>query len=182
MLRRRRERSLLDEVHDALIGGVEILWADASVIFLPRKTLLVGAALIEGRHVGVEAGDDLDDVEAFGLAVLREGLELIGKMKAFGQAHPPGVAEPEEGLAVSVLEIAAVVGNAHGPVQVQRVFTSVCDDFHGAIDAAKASIRCVRAFGTEAVGSDGGRGVTDFPALPTRPESGGRGALYHSDR
>ena len=66
-----------------------------------------GAVVIHG-FVREHLDDDrLHDVEAFGLAVGEVGFDLVAV--EFLDEQPAGVAEPEERLAVGVLEIAAVL-------------------------------------------------------------------------
>ena len=55
------------------------------VVRLPREPGLVGAALVEGGHIGIEPGDDLDDVEALRAAVGGEGLEIVGPFEPLRQ-------------------------------------------------------------------------------------------------
>jgi hypothetical protein len=97
-----------DQVLDAEVGHIEVRGVDARVIPFPRKASFVSAAGVESRHIGVEAGDDLNHGEAFSGAVGGELLEVSGPLESLAEAHPPGIGEPEERGTVSVLEVTPV--------------------------------------------------------------------------
>ncbi len=148
----------LDAGHEALVcqigepkvGPVEVLRANPAEVLDPGESGLVPAAWVEGRHVAVQSSHDLDDREALRFAVLGKGSYLLGPLEAFAQAHPPGVAKPEERRAVGMLEMPPVACNADRPVPIERVVALVGNDFYltGHLVQALIVTRCA--------GRDGG--------------------------
>src|SRR5690349_19158297 len=116
-----RDDPLIGEVLQALIRFVEVGRSYLPVILLPRKARLVAAALIESAHVGIQPGHDLHDIEAFILAVGSESFEFLRPVQALAQAHPPGVAQPEERRAVEMLEMPTIGRDANRAVPVERI-------------------------------------------------------------
>ena len=76
--------------------------------FVPGKSGFISAAGIEGGHIGVKAGDDLNHGEAFGGAVGGEFLKVDRPLESLTETHPPGVGEPEERRSILVLEVTPV--------------------------------------------------------------------------
>ena len=107
--------ALIDQVQETLVGFVEVFGPDAGVVLFPREARLVGPSRVEGRHVGVQPGDDLDHVEAFGLPIGGKLLKLRGPMEPLAEPHPPGIGQPEKRRAVQVLEMPAGRRRREGP-------------------------------------------------------------------
>ena len=165
-----RRQPLLDEVLDAPVGSIEVFRPDACVKFFPRLPGIAEAAFVERRHVRIKPGDDLDDGEALVAPVGGELLKFLGPLEPFHQAHPPGVAKPEERRAIRVGEMAAVIGHANRPVTEERVGAGVRRDDDFAPDAVQRRVGRIVALGAVAVRAHQRRGVTHAPGFPARPE------------
>jgi len=124
-------------------------------------------------HVGIEARDDLNDVEAFKLPVRGELLKIFGPTKSMAEAHPPGVAEPEEGGAVGILEMAVIGSDLDEAVLVERMIACVGLELDGALGIVEVGVRAVGAFELPAVDTGVGGGVADAPGLLSGPECRG---------
>ncbi len=96
-------------------------------------------------HVGIEAGHDLDDGETLRFPIRRQSGELVGKVEAMTEAHPPGVAEPKEGGSVRMLEMTSVARNANGTVLEERVVPLVLGDLDTSLDPVQPLVGRVRA-------------------------------------
>ena len=142
-----RHQADVDEILDAPVGEVEVGGVDPREVLVPRESGLVGGARFEAQHIGIQSGDDLDDVEAFFDAIQRERLEVTGPVQALAEAHPPGVGQPEEGRAVGELEVALVVGDAHRAVLQQRIRAAIGRDLECAVQAVQVGIAVVGADG-----------------------------------
>ena len=87
---------------------------------MQRYRRRVRPARLEHRFVWIRSADDLDDVEALRGAIGAEFAEAL-HVDPLAEPLPPGVAEPEEGRAVGVLEMAAIGRDAHGAAADERV-------------------------------------------------------------
>ena len=165
-------QAVIGKMLDADIGHVKILGIDGGVVAIPRVAGFVGAALVEGLHVGIEAGHDLHHGETLLQAIGSEGLEAVGPAETLAQAHPPSVAEPEEGRAVGVLEVALIVGDSEHAMLVVRVVAAVSLHAQGALLIVQIGIGAVAADGANVVQARHGRVVAESPCRPAGPESG----------
>ena len=163
-------QALLDQIPQPLVGRVEIFRPHAGVLGLPREALLVGPARIEGRHVGIEAGDDLDDGEAFFRPVRGEALDIGRPVQPVAESHPPGVAEPEKRRAVAMFQKAMVRRNPQGAVEIEGVGSGVRDHLDRAGDAVEAGILRMGTLAAEAVRAGDRGGIPDFPDIAAVPE------------
>jgi hypothetical protein len=167
----------LDEMGEAPICGVEVLGSDAGVLRFPWKTGLVRPARIEWRHVGVKTGYDLNDVKPFRFSVRRQRLEFLWEMQPMAQAHPPRVAEPEEGRPVEMLERAARGGDAERAMRIQRVYTGVWLHHDRAGDAMQASVGGIGGVAAKGMRAGSRRCVAHFPDVFAGPECGDTGVF-----
>jgi len=143
---------------------------DAEVARLVGLPALVLPARLEGPLVRVRAADYLDEREALGLAVGGQFLEALPG-QALAQALPPGVAEPEEGRAVGVDEVAAVRAHPQRAVAIERVVAPVGDHLEFALDAVEPGVGPVGTLGPPGHLADLARGVAEAPTVPARPEA-----------
>src|SRR5438477_1526044 len=135
-----RRETFIDQITEALVCRIEIVRPNPRVIGLPRVARLIRAARIERKHVGIKAGYDLDNIEAFGSPVCGEFLKLLGPAQPMAEAHPPGVAQPEEWRAVGVLEVSFVWRDSDLAVAKQRVLSAVCADLECALNSVQTRI------------------------------------------
>jgi len=114
-------------------------------------------------HVRIQPRNDLDHVEALGLAIGGELLELVRPMEPLAQPHPPGIAQPEERRAIEVLEMPLVHRDANRPVNVERVFSRVFLNVHRAGKAVQSLVAGLGTNAVPAVRARERRGVANLP-------------------
>ena len=148
----------------------EVGRVDPAEILRPRETGLVHAALVVPVHVGVEPSDDLDDRKALGDPVGGQLLEIGGPAQPLGEAHPPGVGQPEERRAVRMFQVAAIGGHAQEAAAQQRVVAGVARDHERAGLPVQVGVARVRADGAIGVLPDLPRGETHAPRLIAGPK------------
>ena len=165
---------LLDQLENAAVRQVKILRADAGVVGFPGEAGLVGAARVEGRHVRIQAGDDLNHGKALGTPVVGQLLKLVRPVQPVTEPHPPRVAEPEERRAVGVFKVPPVGRHADRAVPVQRVLAAIGLNVQRAFDAVQARILRITARGAPAMQARLRRRVTDFPDSRRRPRTRAR--------
>ena len=117
--------ALIGEVLHAHVGHIEVRRVYTSKIRLPWKARFIGAASIEGLHVGIQAGHDLDNRETLLHAIGCQRLKAIWPAKAFAQTHPPGIPEPEERSSVGMLKVAPIFCDFERTVFVVGVLAGV---------------------------------------------------------
>ena len=173
----------VDQVLHPAIGRVEVLGPHARVIRLPRKAGFVAAALVEGRHVGIQPGHDLHDVESLLAPVGGERLKFIRPNDPLAQAHPPGIGQPQKGRAVGMFQMPPVGRDAQRPVAEQRIVAVVGGDFETADGAVQARVGGVGALAAILIPAHLRRSVARLPALAAGPKAGhlGRRAVGRSD-
>ena len=109
-----RDKSLVNQAENPLVRLVEILGTDTGIILLPGEACFIGPARIEGRHVGVQSGHDLNHTEALGLTVGSQLPEFLWPMEPLAKSHPPRIPQPEERRPIQVLKVPSVGGDSHG--------------------------------------------------------------------
>jgi hypothetical protein len=85
-------QTVVREVLDAHVGHIEICRVDALEVAIPWEPSLIGSALIEGFHIGIEAGHNLHNCESLLDSICRERFKAVGPTEPFAQSHPPGIA------------------------------------------------------------------------------------------
>src|SRR6185295_1045620 len=116
-------QTVLCQILNPQIRHIEVSRIDACVIFLPRIPGFVGAAWIEGRHVGIQPGHNLNHRKTFAHAIRGERSNVRRPAEATAERHPPRVAEPEERRAIGVLKMQAVRGDAYRTMPVEGIVT-----------------------------------------------------------
>ena len=165
-----RNKALLHQVRDPLVGSVEVLGPDPRVILLPTETGFVHSARVEGRHVGIQASHNLDHAETLGLAVRGQLLKIVRPMKSLAEPHPPGVTQPEKRRLVHVFEMPSVGCDLNGSVKQQRVVAGVRLDGHLAGLVVQRGVFGLGTVSSPPVRAGQRRGIADLPHLSPGPE------------
>src|SRR5580658_1172455 len=82
-------KAVVRQVLNADVRHIEVCGVDAREILFPREACSVGPTRIEGLHVRVETGHDLDDGETFLHSVGSQRFETVWPTEPPAQAHPP---------------------------------------------------------------------------------------------
>jgi hypothetical protein len=155
---------------DAPVGSIEVFRLDARVELFPRLPGVAQPAFVEGRHVRIKPGDDLDDGEALVAPVGAELLKLLRPLKPLHQAHPPRITKPEERRAIRVREVAAIIRHANRAMPEERVGAGVSRHADLAADTVQGGVGRVAALRAVTMCARQRRGVAHAPGLATRPE------------
>ena len=110
-------------------------------------------------------------LKPFCLAIGGECFDFIRPVQPMAQAHPPGIAQPEERRAVGVLKISPVGRDSNRAVLVERVLAGVGFDSHFARDAVQTRVLSLSEHSLRNRWiADVGRRVADLPLIAARPK------------
>ena len=166
----RRDHSGIDQVQQPSVGEVPVVRIELFVVpGVIGHSAFIFPHRFEGSLVRIRSGDDLHDGKSLLLPVRRQFLEAIPS-QPLGQALPPGVTQPQERRAVSVLKVAPVLADCKLAMSVERVVAGVGGHLERLRTSIQILVRGVRAFDLVSKFTLHGRCEADGPLVAAGPE------------